>query len=302
MDEFEKIRAFSEEMSRQTEQAAAQEQAEVAAHQVSSSSNTKAPDENLNFLEEWSATKPAMVSESKTISKTFWIVLGLTSVVLIALIVVLWLLMRVPMEKGEVVSIAPTPTPVKVKPENPGGMIIPDQDKEIYTRLNQEDTPVKVERLFDVPEEQPVLPPVVEEPEVVPFAEIEPDSLEVETEVVQPEEVAPVEEVKPAPQPEKKVEPAPKKEPVKKETAVKDKWRVQLFSSSDKAKVEKTWKTILKKHKGLLSDTPMTIEKADIAGKGTFYRLKVGEFSTKQRATTLCQKLKKQKQDCFPVK
>ena len=72
-------------------------------------------------------------------------------------------------------------------------------------------------------------------------------------------------------------------------------WRVQLFSSSHKETVEKTWQTILKKHKGLLSDTPMTIEKADIAGKGTFYRLKVGEFSTKQRATTLCTKLKKQK-------
>ena len=37
-------------------------------------------------------------------------------------------------------------------------------------------------------------------------------------------------------------------------------------------------------------------------GKGTFYRLKVGAFSTKTRAANLCAKLKKQKQECFPVK
>ena len=72
--------------------------------------------------------------------------------------------------------------------------------------------------------------------------------------------------------------------------------------SLNKAKVEKTWKTILAKHKGLLSDMPMNIVQAQIAGKGTFYRLQVGDFSTKERATNLCTKLKAQKQDCIPAK
>ena len=47
---------------------------------------------------------------------------------------------------------------------------------------------------------------------------------------------------------------------------------------------------------------PMNIVEAKISGKGTFYRLQVGEFNSKDRATNLCVKLKKQKQDCIPAK
>ena len=77
---------------------------------------------------------------------------------------------------------------------------------------------------------------------------------------------------------------------------------MQLFSSTDKAKVEKEWQAISKKQKALVSDMPMQIVKADIAGKGTFYRLQVGAFETRQMAANLCAKLKKQKQDCIPAK
>ena len=45
-------------------------------------------------------------------------------------------------------TISPTPIPVKVKPENPGGMVIPDQDKVIYDRVSQDPVLVKVEKLF----------------------------------------------------------------------------------------------------------------------------------------------------------
>jgi cell division septation protein DedD len=44
------------------------------------------------------------------------------------------------------------------------------------------------------------------------------------------------------------------------------------------------------------------IVKADIAGKGTFYRLQVGSFQNRNMAAALCKKLKAKKQDCIPAK
>ncbi len=308
MDEFEKIRAFSEEMSRKTEQAVANEQAEIDGTQQSSSSS----EDNPNFLEEWTSQSDTQHVSGKSLSKTFWLVLSLTLLVLVGLIVVFWLLLKTPMEKGEIVSIPPTPNPVKVKPENPGGMVIPDQDKEIYSRLTKNTAPVKVARLFDEEEEQPVLPPVVVPDEEPTIPEVLPDVIE---EVVVEEPVPVVQEEKPivsvvqpvvpkettAPKVKKdKATQSAKKKKTEKKAA--ETWQVQLFSSSDKKKVESTWKDILTKHKSLLSNMPMTIEQAEISGKGTFYRLKVGQFPSKTRASNLCTKLKKQKQDCIAVK
>ena len=65
---------------------------------------------------------------------------------------------------------------------------------------------------------------------------------------------------------------------------------------------QKQWQIISKKYKALVSDMPMQIVPAKIAGKGTFYRLQVGAFETRQMANNLCSKLKKQKQDCIPAK
>ncbi len=78
-------------------------------------------------------------------------------------------------------------------------------------------------------------------------------------------------------------------------------WRAQLFSSNNKEAVEKAWKRIQTKHKSLLSNMSYDIEPAEIKGK-PWYRLKVGQFATRDMAATLCGKLKAQKQDCVPAK
>ena len=143
-------------------------------------------------------------------------------------------------------------------------------------------------------EEEPVMPKVVEVPTVP-----EMDPLEAE-EDIQIIEVPEVEAVKPTQKPvpvikeEKTVVPAAKTQ--------KAEWKVQLFSSTDKAKVEKQWQEISKKQKALVSDMPMQIVPASISGKGTFYRLQVGAFETRQMAVNLCAKLKKRKQECIPAK
>ena len=294
MDEFEKIRAFSEQMSQKTEQALKQETTEEQTNETS--------EDNPDFLREWSHQEETPVVQ-KSLNKAFWGVFTLTTLVLICLVGVVYLLLREPMDNQEVVpTIAPTPVPVKVKPENPGGMVIPDQDKVIYDRVSQDPVPVKVEKLF--PDEEPVLPPVEENPEIMDVDEpVEvPVIVEVKKEeVVEPEPAKP--EVKTEQKVEQKVvQVEPQKEVKTVVQTPAEVWHAQLISSTDKAKVEKIWKTILAKHKGLLSDMPMNIVRADIAGKGTFYRLQVGDFATKERAANLCAKLIKQKQECMPAK
>ena len=77
---------------------------------------------------------------------------------------------------------------------------------------------------------------------------------------------------------------------------------MQLFASNNKDAVEKAWSKIQSQQKALLSGLPYEIETASIAGKGKFYRLKVGSFASRESAAELCGKLKARKQDCMPVK
>ena len=298
MDEFEKIRAFSAELGKKTEEAVAEENAAETKEIAEEQALVQQPEETeqANFLENWTSAEEN-VEEKRTLSKTFWVVLGGVSLLLICLIVVIYLLLKGPIENDEVVTIAPTQKPVKVRPENPGGMQIPDQDKVIYSRLTQDTIPAKVEKLFPE-EEKPVMPVITEE-------KIEEDTEQEEVKVIQGEPLTVEEKI--IVQEEKievkepvKVE--PKKTEQTKAKVQKGEWKVQLFSSTDKAKVEKQWKTISQKQKALVSNMPMQIVPAEIPGKGTFYRLKVGAFETREMANALCAKLKKQKQDCIPSK
>ena len=63
-------------------------------------------------------------------------------------------------EPDEIITISPTPTPVRIEPENPGGAVIPDVDKQIYNRMNENASAAKVEKLFPEPE-KPVLPEIL---------------------------------------------------------------------------------------------------------------------------------------------
>ena len=302
MDEFEKIRAFSAELGKKTEEAVAEENAVETQEIKGERPKVQLEEaEQPNFLENWETSKEK-VGEKRTLSKTFWIVLMGVSLLMISLIVVVFMLLKGPIENDEIVTIAPTQKPVKVRPENPGGMQIPDQDKVIYSRLTQDTIPTKVEKLFPE-EEKPVMPAIKEDDVFEEKAESE----EEEVKIIQGEPLL-VEENSTVLEEKKEVKndlsktESKKVLPQRTEANSKGKWKVQLFSSTDRAKVEKQWKLILQKQKALVSNMPIQIVPAEIPGKGTFYRLKVGAFETREMANALCIKLKKQKQDCIPAK
>ena len=119
---------------------------------------------------------------------------------------------------GAVGFVKADPTPYKIRPDNPGGMQVENQDKLVYDRVAKGNAPNRVENLLP-PAEEPKAPPMkpaepkVEAPAPVPAAAPEP---------AKPAEVAKVEPPKVEAQKVEtpKVEapsPAPKAEPPKEE-------------------------------------------------------------------------------------
>ena len=239
-------------------------------------------------------------------------------------------------DTDEVATITASADVVKEAPVQSGGMTIPDQDKLVYNRIRTDNVTTKVESLFPEPE-KPVIPQILaieqnapEQPFVSadtvkgvnPFEE-QVVSTEIEQPIVpQPQKVV-VQEIEKPVLPPVEVTPAPiqsaqpKKEvitlaPVSKTAVVKNKseakpvskdiWRVQLFASNNKEAVEKVWSRIEKKHNTLLSNMSYLIKKVEIPTKGTYYRLQVGQFPSREMADGLCAKLRALKQDCIPTK
>ena len=89
----------------------------------------------------------------------------LVIIILVVASTLLWFLFRWASGEGSnPPPIIPADTaPFKVRPENPGGMMIPHQDKLVYSRLSQ-NTPQPLERLLPPPEQPMAAPPLQQQP------------------------------------------------------------------------------------------------------------------------------------------
>lgn len=319
MDEFDKIREFSEDITKRKEPSLLNNREQDApAHQESDDASLynfkpdfmdRLGEARFDDLEEKS------FSSMKLHIIAFSIFAGVLTIVLIGF----FMFGHTDEDTNEIIMINATAEPVKVKPENHGGMVIPDQDKVVYDRIRTNDVNTKVENLFPEPE-QPIMPSILTIEKNAPTAEfVAMENVQSFDPLAQEEKNVPEETQKVVATPQKvelvplvteatkkvektKVESVPQKTVEKVIPATKNQWTAQLMSSSNKQTVEKAWPKILAKHKALLSDMTYKIVKADIAGKGTFYRLQVGSFKNRNMAAALCKKLKAQKQDCIPAK
>ena len=212
----------------------------------------------------------------------------------------------------EVPIIQRPQTAVKIKPENPGGMDIPNQDKDVYNIVEKKvvDNTV-VENLLPEPE-KPKLPDIVpEEVEVDANAknldEIVDEVVETETPKAAESKVENEVPEKPADILKPKKEEAPKeeikkevnkvveevKEPVKavEKEAPKGAWQIQLIASKNKDAIEKTWNNLAAKY-ALLKTYSHEIQSDNLGAQGMIYKLRAGSFATKEQAQAACATLK----------
>jgi cell division septation protein DedD len=217
--------------------------------------------------------------------------------------------------------------PVKVRPENPGGMQVPNRDMLVYRRLEGASEPPPVERLLPGAE-QPVVPPRPvaapgREPEPEPEAmDAEADSAtagerpemeafpnpvtEVEDEAATPEppRVAaipprPVKTVKPEPAP---VVEKPAANPIPAPVPAGGAYQVQLAALSSRDHAQASWSRLSKKHADVLGGLKADILRADLGEKGVIYRLRAGPAGDETAARSLCASLVARKVDCIVVR
>jgi hypothetical protein len=76
---------------------------------------------------------------------------------------------------------------------------------------------------------------------------------------------------------------------------------IQLASVTSEKLAEREWTRLQKAFPDVLGGRKLTVEKKEIAGRGTFYRVQSGGYATLDEARAVCNGLKQKKQACFPV-
>ncbi len=229
-------------------------------------------------------------------------------------------------------------SPTRVRPKEPGGMKVPDRDKRVFSRINPNENPPRIEQLLPPPEIVMSRPP------------FDADNLDEKTRRALATEPAAgpggVENLVPAPPVAKptagrgagpkpkarprvvgktKTKPAPAA-PAAAKPSVPDSvprkaaparqvastgggrgWRVQIAASRSAKAARKSWQDIKRRHRDLFGALRLMLVKADLGkgtgkAKGVFYRMQVGPLAGPDAARKLCARVKQRKLGCFVVK
>ncbi len=225
-------------------------------------------------------------------------------------------------------TVEAEPGPVKVRPESPGGMEIPNRGKLVYNSMRGKDTEPAVERLLPMPEEPGTPPSLPDAPEVAAKLLPPPPALPAiavgtpsdQKPKVSASPIKPPAPTSPAPTfkapliSEKPPKPAskPASKPAPKVMAVRSgapavassakTYEVQLVAVRTSAAAEGEWTRLSGKHGDLLGGLSPAVMRADLGAKGVFYRLRAGPLDDVDAARRLCAELKKRKVGCMIIR
>ncbi len=214
------------------------------------------------------------------------------------------------------------PGPVKVRPENPGGMQVPDQDKLVYDRMRGDEKPPEVERLLARPE-PPLPPPTTTPPPVETPAPAPVEKLATAPVPLTPPTLAPLALAPPALAPPLAPEaapaapsteealaaqppvPAPAPPPPKAapRPAAGGDFRVQLAAVRSPEQARAEWERLRRKNGDILRKLRLFITKADLGPeKGIYFRLRAGPLANEAEAKALCVILSERKIGCLVIR
>ena len=186
--------------------------------------------------------------------------------------------------------------PLKVKPDQPGGMDVPDRDKLVF---NEKEGGPPVEKLLPPAEApQPLPPPLPKEaaappPPALPAA----PAPSVEATPAPPQAAQPkIAAAKPVP-----AKPAAAATPVA-TGATAGGVRVQLGSLRSPEAARDEWQRLKRVNADLLGQLTAVAVRAEVPDKGTYYRVEAGPLADPAAAGRLCGELKKRNLGCAIVR
>src|SRR5947207_8935032 len=193
---------------------------------------------------------------------------------------------------GEVPLIRADDRPMKIKPDQPGGMPVPDQNVSVY---DPKPGAAPVEKLLPPPE-QPMPRPVPREA-TAPSAPSTAPAQSAPAATAAPQQQAAATTAAPkAP-----AKPAPVKEPAAAAPAksvAAGPVRLQLAALRSPEAAKEEWGRLKREHPELLGKLTAVAVRADLGDKGIWYRVQTQEFADAAAADRLCADLKKQKVGC----
>jgi len=190
---------------------------------------------------------------------------------------------------GDVPLIRADERPTKVKPEQPGGMEIPDRDKLIYN------PPRKVVEHLLAPAEKPMPRPAPSSSPTdaarsstgaMPAASSTPENRPAVTQTAQPQQQAATSPSKAAQAPSSPSKPAAGT-------------RLQLGSLRSEDAARQEWERIKRKNRDLLGNLSATPVRAELGDKGVYYRIQAGPIADLAAAERICGELKQRNIGCI---
>ena len=190
---------------------------------------------------------------------------------------------------GDVPLIRADERPTKMKPEQPGGMEIPDQDKLIYNPTRK-----VVEHLL-APAEKPMPRPAPSSSPTdaarsstgaMPAASSTPENRPAVTQTAQPQQQAATSPSKAAQAPSSPSKPAAGT-------------RLQLGSLRSEDAARQEWERIKRKNRDLLGNLSATPVRAELGDKGVYYRIQAGPIADLAAAERICGELKQRNIGCI---
>ena len=79
-------------------------------------------------------------------------------------------------------------------------------------------------------------------------------------------------------------------------------YRVQIASAKSEGLAQREWKDQVRKYPDVLSSLSLTVQRAVVKNRGTFYRVQGGPFPDRDAADSVCRALKSRGQDCLVVR
>lgn len=181
--------------------------------------------------------------------------------------------------------------PTKIKPDQPGGMAIPDQNVSLY---NEKPGGPAVEKLLPAPEQplpRPAPPPPQTTKEPAKSATTQPVP-----------NAAPSAEAPPAPVPEPATPTAnaiAKPAPAELAPAAAGRIHLRLGSLRSPDAAREEWARLKRENADLLGTLKAVAIRTDLGDKGIYYRIQAGSFGDAASAERLCDELKRRNFGCI---